>query len=186
MTDFLADALQRHPEAIAADDGRRRWSWSDVDRQASAWQERLAEAGAGAGRRVALLLPPTLDTVAALHGAFRTGALVAPLHPALTPPERAAALQAIDATVVVDKGGMHRRVTTPPATPPHPDAVAVLWTSGTSGHPRGVLLTEAGLRASTEGARQRLALAATDCWHASTCPAASRSTTSRAPSTRGT
>lgn len=160
---------------MAADDGERRWSWADLHRAAAEAEARLREAGAGPDRSVALLLHPGLDALATLHGAFRTGALVAPLNPALTAAERAQAFEALRPTVVVDAEGLHPARGTGAEAPPfagdRPRGDVVLWTSGTSGRPRGVLLTHEGLRASAEGARARLDLTRHDRWYASLSPA---------------
>jgi len=45
--------------------------------------------------------------------------------------------------------------------------IAVLWTSGTSGRPRGVVLRASALRHSAEASRARLGLGADDRWYAS-------------------
>jgi O-succinylbenzoic acid--CoA ligase len=56
----------------------------------------------------------------------------------------------------------------PAAAVPAEDLPRVaLWTSGTSGRPRGVLLSEAALRHSVEAARDRLELSPEDRWYAS-------------------
>jgi len=56
--------------------------------------------------------------------------------------------------------------------PPDPDQVAyVLWTSGTSGRPRGVCLTLRALEASASGSRERLGLSSDDRWLATLSPA---------------
>lgn len=181
MTDFLAAAAESRPDAPAADDGVRRWSYRELDRRAAHAARGLRAAGAGPGGVVALLAEPGLDALAVLHGAFRTGALVAPLNPALTPPERTSALDALRPAVIVGAGGRGAAAYVEDSGAPEPDVrptfvdpttpVAVLWTSGTAGQPRGVLLTEAGLRASAEASRNRLGLSPGDCWYASLSPA---------------
>lgn len=181
MTDFLRDAAVARPDAPATDDGVRRWSLRELRERAARHAAVLVEAGAAPGRTVALICDPSPEALAALHGAFRTGALVAPLHPALTPAERAPALEALAPAVVVGDDGLtlaelaDRADGALPAGPPPerpPDApVAVLWTSGTSGRRRGVLLSERGLRASAEGTRLRLGLGPDDVWYASLSPA---------------
>lgn len=57
------------------------------------------------------------------------------------------------------------------ATVPPDREVAVLWTSGTSGRPRGVVLRASALRHSAEASRTRLGLDADDRWYASLSPA---------------
>lgn len=68
---------------------------------------------------------------------------------------------------IVDAGGADSdRAVVGPDRP-----VAVLWTSGTSGRPRGVLLSAAALRHSARASAQRLALGPDDRWYASLSPA---------------
>lgn len=51
------------------------------------------------------------------------------------------------------------------------DTLAILWTSGTSGSPRGIELTRRNLEASAEAARVHLDLRASDAWYAALNPA---------------
>ncbi len=67
--------------------------------------------------------------MAALLAATRAGLTVAPLNPGLSETEHEAALQALAGA--------------------RPDGMAVLWTSGTAGAPRGVVLS------ADQPARQR-------------------------------
>lgn len=217
MIDFLAEAVAARPDAVAADDGAHRWSFADLDTMAAAAAAALRGLGAGPDRTVVIEGDPSLALLAALHGAFRTGALVAPLNPRLTATERDAALAVLRPTVVLDDATLAglgpdllqatdaaaaalawtdalaaspaSRSASRSASPAGPSpraataapgaahevarepAASVLWTSGTSGTPRGVLLTEAGLRASAEASRRHLKLGPDDVWYASLSPA---------------
>jgi O-succinylbenzoic acid--CoA ligase len=180
VTDFLAEALASHPDAFAVGDGTRRWSFLELDRAVRERERVLRGHGTGPGHTVVLEVDLSLESLASLHAAFRSGALVAPLSPELAPLERAAALEALRPTLVISgddlaplEGGPRRA---DPCLPTQlrlggDEPIAVLWTSGTSGQPRGVLLSERGFRASTEGARRRLDLRGTDVWYAALQPA---------------
>jgi o-succinylbenzoate---CoA ligase len=55
--------------------------------------------------------------------------------------------------------------------PAHPDPVWTLWTSGSTGDPRGIVLSHEAFRASTAAVAERLALGGRDRWIASLMPA---------------
>lgn len=146
--DFLAEAASRWPDHTALSGGGRAWSYAELD----GWVGRLArrfreEDRPDTGDVFALVSEPTPEGVAALLAAMRVGVTVAPLSPKLTPAEHDAALRGL--------------------TGARPEGVAVLWTSGTSGTPRGVVLTAANLRASARAAAERLGLGPGDRWLAS-------------------
>ena len=178
MTDFLADALASRPDQIAVSDGRRRWTFAELDRAVQARTDALREHGAGPGGAVVVESDLSLETLVTLHAAFRSGALVAPLDPRLAPRERDHALATLRPTVVVSSDALTRvqgASALPPAPSPPPvpgphAPIAVLMTSGTSGRARGVLLSENGFRASAEAVRRRLDLLPTDVWYASLQP----------------
>lgn len=146
--DFLAEAAMRWPERRALSDTRRTWTFAELD----AWVGDLArrvheEDHPDVGDLMALVVDPTPEGVAMLLAATRAGLVVAPLNPRLTEPERGAAIEALaDAD---------------------PGSFAVLWTSGTSGKPRGVSLAADNLRASARAAALRLGLGPDDRWLAS-------------------
>lgn len=107
----------------------------------------------GAQRVRCVAVEPDVGGVVELLATWEAGQVVAPLNPKLSDEARGAARAALsDARV--------------PA-----DACAVLWTSGTSGRPRGVALSWANLEASAAAARQRLGLRPDDAWLLSLSPA---------------
>lgn len=100
-----------------------------------------------AGRLVALALPPGEAFAAALDGAWERGDAVLPLDPRSS---RAVA----DATAAAMQVG----------DPVEPDAAVVIATSGSTGGPKGVVLTHAALQASARATMRRLGDDATDHW----------------------
>ncbi|MDH5591003.1 MAG: AMP-binding protein, partial [Gemmatimonadota bacterium] len=123
MSDFLAEAARRWPGRAALSGRTRRWSFAEFD----TWVSELAERHHGSGpvprgRILPLVAEATPEGIAALLAGMRAGYTVAPLNPRLTETESRRARQALDG-------------------PGDPEGMAVLWTSGTSGVPRGVVLT---------------------------------------------
>lgn len=173
MTDFLAEAAANAPHRVAIDDGAATWTFAQLDARVAERENELRSAGAQPGRTVIVEAESTLPSLVTLHAVMRTGALLAPLDPALRPREREAALAALRPWLTVSGTDVTPASTdSSSAVGRHipPGTVAVLWTSGTTGAPRGVLIHESGLRASAEATRRRLDLSASDRWYASLAP----------------
>ena len=123
-------------------------TWRELDLRAGGAARRLSRRGVRGGDTVALLLPNGWGFVAALWGALKLGATVAPLNPLLSADERDKILAHLEPALVVDQ--------------PHGDEDAVwnsvdgkapaliLYTSGSTGRPRGAVLSHAALRAANE------------------------------------
>jgi o-succinylbenzoate---CoA ligase len=183
--DPLRRAAADTPAAPALSDGSREWSHAELDRAADRLARRLVAAGTAAGDRVALLLPPGAEAVVAIHGVPRAGAVLAPLNLKWSAPERERALAALAPRVILRAGDVPEAgegatasdlpSESPEPPSPHPvaphDTLAILWTSGTGGRPRGVELTRENLEASARAARAHLELRATDRWYAALNPA---------------
>jgi O-succinylbenzoic acid--CoA ligase len=112
-------------------------------------------------RLVALDLAGGPSFVTALRRAWDDGDAVAPLDPRLPAAARQRVLDALSPAAVIDSRGEHtlstgRAVETG-------DAVVVA-TSGTTGDPKGVVLTHAALTASAEATSARIGIAADDHW----------------------
>lgn len=105
------------------------------------------------GGIVPVSVEATLDDVVELLAIWKAGGVPAPLHARLTEPEVETARRALSGARL------------PAATQ------AVLWTSGTSGRPRGVALSWHNLEASARAAARRLDLGSDDVWVASLSPA---------------
>jgi o-succinylbenzoate---CoA ligase len=103
---------------------------------------------------VALDLPGGTGFVEALRRAWEAGDAVAPLDRRLPPPAAQRQLTALGATAVVDESGERHPLAGGRGVEPG-DAV-VLTTSGTTGDPRGVVLTHDAIAASARASTARL------------------------------
>ena len=90
----------------------------------------------------------TLDTLVTLYALLARGTPALVLDPRLTSPELTVLQGAADRA-----GGL-----------PHADAAAILFTSGTTGTPRGAVLTSAALVASAQASAANLGWHDDDCW----------------------
>ncbi|QXQ13336.1 AMP-binding protein [Skermania piniformis] len=159
----LIAAADRYPSRLAVADECTELSYHDLDRAVGELTEKLQSNGIRVGTRVAVLLPRSLAGVIAIHAVVRLGATPAPLDPGDPDPRLAAACDGAEISHLL-VGAADRDRMTPlfgPALELAPDiflanrarhAVGVasgspttrpgylLFTSGSTGLPRGVLL----------------------------------------------
>ncbi len=112
--------------------------------------------GIGPGDVVALTLPSTVDYVLAYLGATKAGAITAGVNPRLAPVEQQACLDLVEPALVIAEGEQVIELeqaangAAAPPLPPDPDRpVAIVFTSGTTGQPKGALFTNRQLAAIT-------------------------------------
>lgn len=80
LLDYLADHVRDRPTAPALFFKGATLTWSDLDRESDAFAAALRSIGVTRGDRVALLLPNCPQFFVAEFGAWKIGALVAPLN----------------------------------------------------------------------------------------------------------
>jgi long-chain acyl-CoA synthetase len=137
---------------------------------------RLRVSGVTVGERIALQIPNVPAFSFLYYGILRTGAIVVPMNPLLRAAETAYALQqsgarilirfaptvesasfAIDIRDITDPwmDDLTGSAPDPVISPMHEDDTAViLYTSGTTGRPKGAELTHGGLRRNAEATRE--------------------------------
>jgi len=114
------------------------------DRAASAF----AHDGVGEGTVAALAMPSGVDYVVAYLALAKLGAVTAGINTRMSNDERSRVLDRLRPELVVES--LDYRDGTIPALPPDPDRiVTVVFTSGTSGEPKGAVFTNRQLEAIT-------------------------------------
>ncbi|GAA1777053.1 long-chain fatty acid--CoA ligase [Luedemannella helvata] len=156
------------PHAIALREADREVSYAELAARVDRLAAGLAELGVRAGDRVAYLGPNAIATFEALFAAGRLGAVFVPLNTRLAPPEIFAQLADCTPAVLIhapelrppDDGRAMLTVeefsalADTPGDPPDEDvdlaqAAVILYTSGTTGRPKGVVLTHNNLTFNT-------------------------------------
>lgn len=139
-----------HPAFVAVDG--RPLSYADLDRRSDEVAVGLARAGVGEGDVVALVLPAAVEYPIAYLAAAKVGAVTAGVNTRLARPERTAVLEVADAKLVLDDLAAIAELAVPDAAPrPLVDdparPVAIVFTSGTTGAPKGAVFANSQLAA---------------------------------------
>ena len=161
--DLLRERSRRDgPRRALVDAGARFWiSWFDLDGLATAWARRLQRLGVQPCDRVAVREPAGARFAALLFACLRQGYAFVPL-PMRAPPSVIERLLAdCGPRVLVADGEPALREGA--AGGAEGDA-CIVYTSGTTGPPKGVRLTAANLLASAEGCQESLASTPDDRW----------------------
>lgn len=165
--DVLLGPAPSAPSALAVatrtGDGWDEATYAELGRRTALVDARLASLGVRAADRVVLAAPAGGWWIAALLGILRRGAVAVPLDPALTEAERAPMVARSAPAAVLDgaalddlaagSGDGSVGASAPERPPRRPgDPALIVWTSGTTGAPKGVTLTLANLAYSVEQA----------------------------------
>ncbi|MFF5919891.1 long-chain fatty acid--CoA ligase [Streptomyces flavochromogenes] len=177
LADLLSRTAGAHGPRVAVELGDRTLTYSELDTLAGRVATMLAARGVTPRDRVAVMMPNVLEFPVLYYGALRAGTVVVPMNPLLKEREIAhylrdsgavlvfahesaakemiAGAEGTDAVVQVVPGSLTELLsdhTQPAATAVGrgEDTAVILYTSGTTGVPKGAELTHAGLLRNAE------------------------------------
>lgn len=171
---LLVDVATRCPNAPAVVSAEGSLSYAELMRQSASVSRRLAADGLGPGDRVALLLPAGGQLIACMFGVLRLGAAYIALDPDYAVQRNNEVLAVADARAILTSRELCSLIALPENTKPlyvdnglldsaeqagikhtpqQDSAAYIVFTSGTSGRPKGVIVTQRNLAYSTAARR---------------------------------
>jgi long-chain acyl-CoA synthetase len=138
----LCESARLRPQRTALICGSDRVSYVQLWKETQAFADVLRSKGVRAGDRVALLMPNTPDFARAYYAILSLGAVVVPVHGLLTPEEVAYVVRDSQASLLIRRSLKDLEVfPTAEITERQSDDAVILYTSGTTGKPKGAVLT---------------------------------------------
>lgn len=165
----VIDAAQEFPDRSCLVTNDCTLTYGDVADRVVAATRALVERGARSGAPIAIT--PTVDVASAvwIYAAFELGCPAVLLHPGLTGPERARILEQAEPALTLPAAAR------PGSRKAHPSSVdfedvppdrtlAIVYSSGTTGAPRGALLSRRAFVASSRAHAENLGWRPDDRW----------------------
>lgn len=184
MTDWLRARTRATPHKLAVLQDGRAVTYAELDRLADGFAAGLIARGVQPGDRVATRLPSSIDAVALIHAVARVGAVLVPLNTRLTDGELAYQIGLTEPKIEIrdwrleigDFGSATVPLTELTQSPNHPVALSpchpvalsspqsIIFTSGTTGQPKGAVLTFDNHLSSANASAFRIGIDVNDRW----------------------
>lgn len=187
MLDWLAHRAGVMPGVVALVDDQGEHTYAELDRRVDRVASALWDAGVRPGNRVAMLAWNAPEVVELVHAVARLGAILVPLNARLGVDELAFQLRDAEVALLVCDASLAETATaaareagvpsprvlpldsdghTFPRVEAHAgdDPLCIMYTSGTTGLPKGVVLTYGNMFASAAGSAFNLGVLPADRW----------------------
>ncbi|NOJ94648.1 o-succinylbenzoate--CoA ligase [Corallococcus coralloides] len=168
----IREGARLRPHAEALRFAGQTWTFRALDEEVTRWTQALAARGVDQGQRVALLSTSHPAVTFLFWALGRLGAIFAPLNARLTAAELRPLLEDVEPRLTLALGALRDRLPEAAVLESFPDGVAaspvperawdadtarvILFTSGTTGRPKGAVLTEGAFRASCRASAANL------------------------------
>lgn len=185
VSEIISRVIAEWPDRPAVVQKQQRWTYRELGNQAASYRERLRDARLSNGDRVIIWLPNSGQYVAAYLAVLEIGGIVVGLHPKVPGSDCFKAIQHVAARGLIttcDAWGQNRESleksslsftllpeqtlsfpkTETTAFPAPEDLAQIVYTSGTTGEPKGVMLSHSNLIANTRSILACLGLGPAD------------------------
>ncbi|MCU1459298.1 MAG: acyl-CoA synthetase (AMP-forming)/AMP-acid ligase [Actinomycetia bacterium] len=147
IPELLRAAVAQHPDREAYVHGPARITYAQLGRMVDGFSRTLLNRGVRPGDVVMLRLPSSIRFAAAYLGAIQVGAITTALNGRLGPVEQQSIHDRTEPVLVLDPGHpiLAKAFSAPPVrlddlpTVLPNDPACIVWTSGTTGHPKGAV-----------------------------------------------
>ncbi|TWV58275.1 amino acid adenylation domain-containing protein [Streptomyces misionensis] len=168
--ELFEQRVRAHPQAVAAVQGEREWTYDELNRRANRLARALLERGLGREDVVAVVMERDLDWLAATLAVFKAGGVYLPVEPHFPAGRIAATLSRAGCRLVLTESGStgtldealaavpgaRRLLVTEAYAEPHAEddprvpvdagqLAYIYFTSGSTGEPKGAMCEHAGL-----------------------------------------
>lgn len=183
QTDWLTSRTQATPSEMALIIGEQQWTYAELDKMVNSVCGRLQDEGIKSGNFVGVLLPNCLEYVCLIHALARLGAVLVPLNIRLTAAELAWQIDHVGCELVLVNADTEQKILNCEQLIMNNEWLvgeglctihnslfdihnyqAVVFTSGTSGKPKGVPITFSNHFYSAMASAYRLGVLPDDVW----------------------
>ena len=169
VPDWLRQRADTTPGRLALVAETRRFTFKELDQRVDAAASALRERGTLSGQHVGIRASNGAGFVVAVHALMRLGAVLVPINIRLTAPEIEWQTHDAELSMTLDDAAVRDLLDGPPAArtnrqfefaQPH----SIVYTSGTTGRPKGAVLTYGNHWSSATASALNLGLVPGDSW----------------------